>query len=1190
MAPEWQTAHPTSTPLAAPLFLDDAALNAVDVTDGDNDWAWSLSSKYASNASSPPLAPFSESATSQLIEKHKQREAAKYESSLKHSDGSMTYESMLKQPGGGRTPQKTGGILASAGDILVCGKQSSATGAGLSTATAGVTAQFLVFGYDRSGRPVLPVGLLSSLIEIKFNGAGNVTHKIEPLGDGSVRVWYTTEVSGKYTLKVGVRSHAGAIKVEPISGSPFTPNVTPAKMTTPRGNTKPLTPRSSKVVGTAVAMEQPQQGTDTTTSSKSGGSRSPRGSWRPPAGSAASASPSPKPPMVHASDIRLRAPRGLLAHAVAGEPARLELLAPLMGASRIELPGRMKIVLHLQSPWCDPQDEWSSKELEHAAGEVEGSLDGTTVRAAASGARDGPAPARNATNGEGRSKNIRERYFHGRIAFAPHELQPGVHQMQPPPGFGPPNSSISPPSVFDEQNTTNGKPPHHAISSKLSWGGQSPSLGGTLLFATFCVPRAGNYLVHVTLDQHHVSGSPLVLRVSPTEASASKTEAHGSALELAEAGKHHTVGVWLRDGHGNARKHSDEPVAGELSTALTLLSAHDANVPDNVPVELTRRHVVAAAASGGVATARASASVSALPNGAFAVGYTVRQAGVWALSIALDGDPIRDSPFAIQVWPSILHAPSCDVYGQLHTAIAGLPGEFEIRARDRFGNKLRDGGARLEVIVLPMDHNKDEKPVIGTIHDHGDGRYSGRYICTMAGRHAIAVTTYDGLPLYGSPFLLLVSPSSPCAERCQLLHPKTKKNAHGGVDIDPIVLKAGTEACFGLRLADLYGNPTPFDSKLLEISIDEIGIGPSGASTLAPPSEYTVRSLSEHYQLTGVTPPDRGGGHPTSSSSPEHDNLMSAGYASAAASASGSMKSPRKKGGATTAALGAVRAASAPGNKHAAVAARAAASGRAVSHALMSPRTAKDGNKDRKAAAEEAGSGVLLVRFYRAGEHYVHARLGAIELPGSPMHVVIEPAAVAHKASYIAHDALRAAAEEKALASPVSPPPPPPTHGAADRSNIGASVLTLLTADQYGNPVSVGGAAVSAKMSGPGACTTAVEDNGDGSYTVKWAAALTGMYRLSVLLGGGHVMGSPFGVHVEATSVGSPRLPAASSGYGFAPSCGAAGLLQSPGSASRASISGIMSPVAIVSGTISGVASSPGRPPSLGASPRRVWK
>ena len=127
---------------------------------------------------SPPLAPFSESATSQLIEKHKQREAAKYESSLKHSDGSMTYESMLKQqPGGGRTPQKTGGILASAGDILVCGKQSSATGAGLSTATAGVTAQFLVFGYDRSGRPVLPVGLLSSLIEIKFNGAGNVTQR-----------------------------------------------------------------------------------------------------------------------------------------------------------------------------------------------------------------------------------------------------------------------------------------------------------------------------------------------------------------------------------------------------------------------------------------------------------------------------------------------------------------------------------------------------------------------------------------------------------------------------------------------------------------------------------------------------------------------------------------------------------------------------------------------------------------------------------------------------------------------------------------------------------------------------------------------------------------------------------------------------------------------------------------------------
>ena len=60
---------------------------------------------------------------------------------------------------------------------------------------------------------------------------------------------------------------------------------------------------------------------------------------------------------IRASDVRLRAPRGLLANAAAGEPARLELLAPLMGNARVELPGRMKVVLHLQSPWCDPNSD-----------------------------------------------------------------------------------------------------------------------------------------------------------------------------------------------------------------------------------------------------------------------------------------------------------------------------------------------------------------------------------------------------------------------------------------------------------------------------------------------------------------------------------------------------------------------------------------------------------------------------------------------------------------------------------------------------------------------------------------------------------------------------------------------------------------------------------------------------------------
>ena len=107
-------------------------------------------------------------------------------------------------------------------------------------------------------------------------------------------------------------------------------------------------------------------------------------------------------------------------------------------------------------------------------------------------------------------------------------------------------------SVYDE-------PLHENVQALLNWGGESASLGGTLLFASFSVPRAGSYLVHVTLGGGHVTGSPVVLRVAPSEACGRLSYALGSGLEVAEAGRHETVVVWLKDIHGNARRHDDEP-------------------------------------------------------------------------------------------------------------------------------------------------------------------------------------------------------------------------------------------------------------------------------------------------------------------------------------------------------------------------------------------------------------------------------------------------------------------------------------------------------------------------------------------------------------------------------------------------------------------------------------------------------
>ena len=156
---------------------------------------------------------------------------------------------------------------------------------------------------------------------------------------------------------------------------------------------------------------------------------------------------------------------------------------------------------------------------------------------------------------------------------------------------------------------------------------------------------------------------------------------------------------------------------------------------------------------------------------------------------------------------------------------------------------------------------------------------------------------------------------------------------------------------------------------------------------------------------------------------------------------------------------------------------------------------------------------MLLFRIYRAGDHMVRLRLGAVELPGSPIGVRIEPGSVSARHCYIAHDATRAAAD----ASAVSP--------GGGRLPMRVPALTLLTADCWGNPVTHGGVVVTAKMSGPGACSTAVEDNLDGSYTVSWSAVLSGIYRVGVLVGGAHVTGSPFAVQVKVSP--NELLPAA---------------------------------------------------------------
>ena len=684
MAPTVRATAAT-TPVAVPLILSDTVSTPLAASvEGADSRPWRLSAKYDSPlpAGCGPFSPYSRS-----------RDVA----SSSHPSPTDT---------------RTSGLLIS-------GTNSVAVGGGIEAAVAGSPATFVVHGADTDGRPVLTVGWLSTVLVVGLQGPCAVSHKFESLSDGAVRVWYTPVVSGKYLLKVGVRrgggggSGGGAARVEPIVGSPFAVDVAPSQSPTPRART-PRTPRTPRSDGDSGGG-----GATGTRNGAVGG------------------------PSVRAADVTLRAPRGLLASAIAGQPSRLELVAPHLGSDRSVLPGRLKCVLHLQSAWFESAgdaDSGGSGDVDDADGGGDADGDGMgggwldltdggncapatgTRRSAMKGspssrpsARTPSARTPSACAPPKGSERRGERYFPGRVAFAPYAMQPSGG------GGGGGDSSSSRGGASGRGGGARcvfAPALSEASPVALSWGGDAASLGGTLLIASFCVPRAGTFLVHVTLDGEHVSGSPMVLRVAPTEACAERSDVVGSGLAVTEAvgrphpsppavqlpsrrptacrrtrlrlrappspipprphvlpawravcvrplfcawwlmwcggpicrfqGRHEALVVALRDRHGNARSHTDAPEAGELSAAMHLLSAqHDDSAPillsDAPPGGVGGGGVGGDGVGGGSGTHAASAavSVSRRDDGTYALGYAVRRAGVWALSVALDGAPVR---------------------------------------------------------------------------------------------------------------------------------------------------------------------------------------------------------------------------------------------------------------------------------------------------------------------------------------------------------------------------------------------------------------------------------------------------------------------------------------------------------------------------------------------------------------------
>lgn len=96
-------------------------------------------------------------------------------------------------------------------------------------------------------------------------------------------------------------------------------------------------------------------------------------------------------------------------------------------------------------------------------------------------------------------------------------------------------------------------------------------------------------------------------------------------------------------------------------------------------------------------------------DGRYRVSYHATLSGSYQLAVTCNSAPLRGSPFAITVEPSVAHAPSCVVEGDgLHIAVAGDEACFVVRACDEFGRPKIMGGERIEAVLVAEARGADE--------------------------------------------------------------------------------------------------------------------------------------------------------------------------------------------------------------------------------------------------------------------------------------------------------------------------------------------------------------------------------------------------------------------------------------------------------------------------------------------------
>ena len=198
-------------------------------------------------------------------------------------------------------------------------------------------------------------------------------------------------------------------------------------------------------------------------------------------------------------------------------------------------------------------------------------------------------------------------------------------------------------------------------------------------------------------------------------------------------------------------------------------------------------------------------------------------AGEFALSVSLNtlgadaGLPIPASPFALAVSPAVLNGDRTTIEGSaLRNAVAGSPAQFNITARDAFGNRLQAGGdaSLLELQVTQSGLaccTSDYTPETETIADNQDGTYTATYVVTQVGGDPYILTgMIDGIEK-ATVRGITVTPNVPHSEMSQMAGAAEQGRA--------VTDKWNAAARFTVDMFDRWGNAVTDPDQIADVSV-----------------------------------------------------------------------------------------------------------------------------------------------------------------------------------------------------------------------------------------------------------------------------------------------------------------------------------------------------------------------------------